>query len=154
MERILMSQHEDNNGTDYVVLNGKLLQDRDDIREYVRKIIDTEDFKVKYSDEYITISQKDNKILFSSNYENKDNVGRKIYYMYLIDDSVDLETILEYLERDSMVLNRQFDREKTIEIIDRIRNNDTLRINLVKWILSAIVSAGALYLFSKIINND
>ena len=53
-----------------------------------------------------------------------------------------------------MVLNRQFDREKTIEIIDRIRNNDTLRINLVKWILSAIVSAGALYLFSKIINND
>ena len=74
--------------------------------------------------------------------------------MYLIDDSVDLETILEYLERDSMVLNRQFDREKTIEIIDRIRNNDTLRINLVKWILSAIVSAGALYLFSKIINND
>ena len=74
--------------------------------------------------------------------------------MYLIDDSVDLETILEYLERDSMALNRQFDREKTLEIIDRIRNNDTLRINLVKWILLSIVSAGALYLFSKIINND
>lgn len=154
MERILMSQNEDNNGTDYVVLNGKLLQDRDDIREYARKIIDTEDFKVRYSDEYITISQKDNKILFSSNYENKDNVGRKIYYMYLIDDGVDLETILEYLERDSMALNRQFDREKTLEIINRIRNNDTLRINLVKWILLSIVSAGALYLFSKIINND
>lgn len=154
MERILMSQNEDNNGTDYVVLNGKLLQDRDDIREYARKIIDTEDFKVRYSDEYITISQKDNKILFSSNYENKDNVGRKIYYMYLIDNGVDLETILEYLERDSMALNRQFDREKTLEIIDRIRNNDTLRINLVKWILLSIVSAGALYLFSKIINND
>ena len=154
MERILMSQNEDNNGTDYVVLNGKILQDRDDIREYARKIIDTEDFKVRYSDEYITISQKDNKILFSSNYENKDNVGRKIYYMYLIDNGVDLETILEYLERDSMALNRQFDREKTLEIIDRIRNNDTLRINLVKWILLSIVSAGALYLFSKIINND
>ena len=154
MERILMSQNEDNNGTDYVVLNGKILQDRDDIREYARKIIDTEDFKVRYSDEYITISQKDNKILFSSNYENKDNVGRKIYYMYLIDNGVDLETILEYLESDSMALNRQFDREKTLEIIDRIRNNDTLRINLVKWILLSIVSAGALYLFSKIINND
>lgn len=151
MERILMSQHEDNNGTDYVVLNGKLLQDRDDIREYARKIIDTEDFKVKYSDEYITISQKENKILFSSNYENKDNVGRKIYYMYLIDNGDDLETILEYLERDSMALNRQFDREKTLEIIKRIQGNNELKSNLQKWIIITVAVVLAGYLISKII---
>lgn len=146
-----MSQHEDNNGTDYVVLNGKLLQDRDDIREYARKIIDTEDFKVKYSDEYITISQKENKILFSSNYENKDNVGRKIYYMYLIDNGDDLETILEYLERDSMALNRQFDREKTLEIIKRIQGNNELKSNLQKWIIITVAVVLAGYLISKII---
>lgn len=151
MERILMSQHEDNDGTDYVVLNGKLLQDRDDIREYARKIIDTEDFKVKYSDEYITISQKENKILFSSNYENKDNVGRKIYYMYLIDNGDDLETILEYLERDSMALNRQFDREKTLEIIKRIQGNNELKSNLQKWIIITVAVVLAGYLISKII---
>lgn len=146
-----MSQHEDNDGTDYVVLNGKLLQDRDDIREYARKIIDTEDFKVKYSDEYITISQKENKILFSSNYENKDNVGRKIYYMYLIDNGDDLETILEYLERDSMALNRQFDREKTLEIIKRIQGNNELKSNLQKWIIITVAVVLAGYLISKII---
>jgi hypothetical protein len=151
MERILMSQHEDNNGTDYVVLNGKLLQDKDDIREYARKIIDTEDFKVKYSDEYITISQKENKILFSSNYENKDNVGRKIYYMYLIDNGVDLETILKYLERDSMALNRQFDREKTLEIIKRIQGNNKLKSNLQKLIIIIVAVVLAGYLLSKII---
>ena len=151
MERILMSQHEDNDGTDYVVLNGKLLQDRDDIREYARKIIDTEDFKVKYSDEYITISQKENKILFSSNYENKDNVGRKIYYMYLIDNGDDLETILEDLERDSMALNRQFDREKTLEIIKRIQGNNELKSNLQKWIIITVAVVLAGYLISKII---
>ena len=151
MERILMSQHEDNNGTDYVVLNGKLLQDKDDIREYARKIIDTEDFKVKYSDEYITISQKENKILFSSNYENKDNVGRKIYYMYLIDNGDDLETILEYLERDSMALNRQFDREKTLEIIKRIQGNNKLKSNLQKLIIIIVAVVLAGYLISKII---
>ena len=151
MERILMSQHEDNNGTDYVVLNGKLLQDKDDIREYARKIIDTEDFKVKYSDEYITISQKENKILFSSNYENKDNVGRKIYYMYLIDNGDDLETILEYLERDSMALNRQFDREKTLEIIKRIQGNNKLKSNLQKLIIIIVAVVLAGYLLSKII---
>lgn len=150
MERILMSQHEDNNGTDYVVLNGKLLQDKDDIREYARKIIDTEDFKVKYSDEYITISQKDNKILFSSNYENKDNVGRKIYYMYLIDNGDDLETILEYLERDSMALNRQVDREKTLEIIKRIQRNNELKSNLQKWIIISVALFLVGYLISKI----
>lgn len=146
-----MSQHEDNNGTDYVVLNGKLLQDKDDIREYARKIIDTEDFKVKYSDEYITISQKENKILFSSNYENKDNVGRKIYYMYLIDNGVDLETILKYLERDSMALNRQFDREKTLEIIKRIQGNNKLKSNLQKLIIIIVAVVLAGYLLSKII---
>lgn len=151
MERILMSQHENNNGTDYVVLNGKLLQDKDDIREYARKIIDTEDFKVKYSDEYITISQKENKILFSSNYENKDNVGRKIYYMYLIDNGVDLETILKYLERDSMALNRQFDREKTLEIIKRIQGNNKLKSNLQKLIIIIVAVVLAGYLLSKII---
>lgn len=146
-----MSQHENNNGTDYVVLNGKLLQDKDDIREYARKIIDTEDFKVKYSDEYITISQKENKILFSSNYENKDNVGRKIYYMYLIDNGVDLETILKYLERDSMALNRQFDREKTLEIIKRIQGNNKLKSNLQKLIIIIVAVVLAGYLLSKII---
>lgn len=155
MERILMSQHEDNNGTDYVVLNGVLLEDKDDIFEYAQKIIqDTEDFKEMYSDGYLTISQKDNKILFSSNYENKDEAGRKIYYMYLLDKQDSLERVLDYLEKDSMALNRQFDREKTMEIIQKIKSNDTLKKNLAKWILIGIAVLGVVYLISNLLGNN
>lgn len=155
MERILMSQHEENNGTDYVVLNGVLLEDKDEIFEYAQKIIqDTDDFKVMYSDEYLTISQKDNKILFSSNYENKDEAGRKIYYMYLLDKQDNLERVLDYLEKDSMALNRQFDREKTMEIIQKIKSNDTLKKNLTKWILMGIAALGVVYLISKFLGNN
>jgi len=83
--------------------------------------------------------------------ENKDNVGRKIYYMYLIDNGVDLETILKYLERDSMALNRQFDREKTLEIIKRIQGNNKLKSNLQKLIIIIVAVVLAGYLLSKII---
>lgn len=154
MERILMSQHEDNNGTDYVVLNGVLLEDKDDIFEYAQKVIKTDDFKEMYSDGYLTISQKDNKILFSSNYENKDEAGRKIYYMYLLDKQDSLERVLDYLEKDSMALNRQFDREKTMEIIQKIKSNDALKKNLTKWMLIGIAVLGVVYLISKFLGNN
>lgn len=153
-----MSQHEDNNGTEYVVLNGVLLEDKDDIFEYSRKIVQgTDDFKVMYSDEYLTISQKDNRILFYSHYENKDKVGRKIHYMYLLDKQDNLERVLDYLEKDSMALNRQFDRERTMEIIQKIKSNDTLKTNLAKWILTGIGLLGLLgilYLISKLLGNN
>lgn len=149
-----MSQHEDNNGTDYVVLNGVLLEDKDDIFEYAQKVIKTDDFKEMYSDGYLTISQKDNKILFSSNYENKDEAGRKIYYMYLLDKQDSLERVLDYLEKDSMALNRQFDREKTMEIIQKIKSNDALKKNLTKWMLIGIAVLGVVYLISKFLGNN
>ena len=71
--------------------------------------------------------------------------------MYLIDNGDDLETILEYLERDSMALNRQFDREKTLEIIKRIQGNNELKSNLQKWIIITVAVVLAGYLISKII---
>lgn len=154
MERILMSQHEENNGTDYVVLNGVLLKDASEIAKYAQKVIKTDDFKEMHSDGYLTISQKDNKILFSSNYENKDDAGRKIYYMYLLDKQDSLERVLDYLEKDSMALNRQFDREKTMEIIQKIKSNDTLKKNLAKWILIGIAVLGVVYLISNLLGNN
>lgn len=154
MERILMSQHEENNGTDYVVLNGVLLEDASEIAKYAQKVIKTDDFKVMYPDGYLTISQKDNKILFSSNYENKDDAGRKIYYMYLLDKQDSLERVLDYLEKDSMALNRQFDREKTMEIIQKIKKNHTLKKNLTKWMLIGIAVLGVVYLISKFLGNN
>lgn len=149
-----MSQHEENNGTDYVVLNGVLLKDASEIAKYAQKVIKTDDFKEMYSDGYLTISQKDNKILFSSNYENKDEAGRKIYYMYLLDKQDSLERVLDYLEKDSMALNRQFDREKTMEIIQKIKSNDTLKKNLAKWILIGIAVLGVVYLISNLLGNN
>ncbi len=71
--------------------------------------------------------------------------------MYLIDNGVDLETILKYLERDSMALNRQFDREKTLEIIKRIQGNNKLKSNLQKLIIIIVAVVLAGYLLSKII---
>lgn len=154
MERILVSQHEENNGTDYVILNGNLLKDSTEVMQYAKKVIDVDDFRIMYSDEYLTISQKENKILFSSHYENRDNAGRKIYYLYLIDKQDNLETILDYLEKDSMALQRNFDREKTLEIIQKIKNNSTLKNNLTQWILLGIAVLGAVYLISKIAGNN
>ncbi|WHT39530.1 hypothetical protein QNH98_02180 [Myroides sp. mNGS23_01] len=127
MKRVLISQNERNNGTDYLIVDGSLIQDEDKVVHYGRIFSKTDKWKEVFNDDFLEIRQQDKQLLIKSFYNDKDVVGRVIYYMYLIDDTDDIETILNYLEKDSQVINRTFDRERVHEIIERINANDRLK---------------------------
>lgn len=120
MERILMSQNENNNGTDYIIVNGILIQD-DSASNYIDKIsIAASKFNTRYKDKFITIKQGEGKILLSSHYVDKDKIGRSIYYSYLIDKQSSWKDILDYLEQDSKAINRTINRENTLKFKDKV----------------------------------
>jgi hypothetical protein len=79
MKRILISQNEKNNGTDYVVVNGKLVKDEDIRLKHYREVRKSDNWKVNYKDDFLELKSENGQILIKSNYLDKDNVNRSIY---------------------------------------------------------------------------
>lgn len=152
MKRVLTSQNERNNGTDYLIVDGNLMQEEYKILEYGKLFSNANKWIETYKDDFIEIRKDKNQLLIKSFYNDKDVVGRVIYYMYLIDDTDDIETILNYLEKDSQVINRTFDRERVLEIIERINTNDRLKKSIIKYISITLGVLALVYLLTKIKN--
>lgn len=152
MRRILVSQNEKNSGLGYLIVNGQLLNDEDEIVYYGNIFSETDNWKEVFRDDFLEIRQQDKQLLIKSFYNYKDVVGRVIYYMYLIDDMDDIETILNYLEKDSEVINRTFDRERVLEIVERINTNDRLKKSIIKYVSIALGVLALVYLLTKIKN--
>ena len=124
MKRVLVSQNENNNGTDYLIVDGVLANNEDKVVYYGRIFSKTDDWNELYKDNFLEVRQQNNQLLIKSFYNDKDVVGRSIYYMYLVEDKLDnFDTILGFLEKDSQLINRNLDREHTQEIIAKIKNN-------------------------------
>ncbi|KIA89577.1 hypothetical protein [Kaistella jeonii] len=153
MKRILLSQNEHNDGTNYIVVDGKLLSKNPENLKYVELLSDTKDYKKLYKDGFITISEKDNIILFSSHYKDLDDKGRRIFYMYLLDKIDNLEKIIELLIQDSKVINKSIDYQMTLEIVIKIKQNSMLqrklRIFIGVTLFALILSSAVIYLISK-----
>src|SRR5690554_5287303 len=112
MERVLVSQNERNNGTDYLIVNGKITTDEDKVVYYGRKFSKTDGWDKVYKDEFIEIKKQQNQLLIKSFYNERDTINSIIYYMYLIEENDNIETILNHLEKDSQLINRTFDKEQ------------------------------------------
>lgn len=148
MKRILISQNEKNDGTDYVVVDGQLINDKDLHQEYYNKVKETRNWKQSFKNDFLELKSNNNNILINSHYLDKDNVNRNIFYIYLIENKDNLEDILEYLDKDSKLINRNVDREKTLEIINRIKANKGIKLNLANLLL-VLAAAGFVYFIIK-----
>ncbi|SDH82885.1 hypothetical protein [Myroides phaeus] len=149
MKRILLSQHKENNGTDYLIVDGELLIDGNSIVEYGRLIAQTDEWQEEYRDEFLEIRKKENKIILKSYYTDKDIVGRVIYYLYIIEGVDDFNIIMDYLKEDSKVIDRTFDREKILGIVEEINNNKKLKKKVIGIVLLIIGLSLLTYLIKK-----
>lgn len=141
MKRVLKVQNENNEGKNYFIIDGKLLLDSDDNHKYIRFISETENYKIIYKDDIVLIKQKGNLILLTSYYNNEDNIGRKMSYVYIVDYPVTINNILDYLKKDSKLINKDFDQENIELIISKINKNKNLK-KIISLILIAISILG------------
>ncbi|MFV8226578.1 hypothetical protein [Christiangramia aquimixticola] len=141
MKRILISQSEKNDGTDYVVVDGKLIKDQDLRLQYHKELRRSIEWNLNYKDDFLELKSFKNQILLKSQYLSKDDVNRNIYYTYLIENNENFETVIRYLEKDSLSINRTIDREKTLEIINKFKSEKKLKSNF-KLILIALTAIG------------
>lgn len=58
MERILVSQNERNNGTDYLIINGEISNDKDKVVFYGKKFSKTDDWVEVYKDVFLEIRKQ------------------------------------------------------------------------------------------------
>ena len=150
MKRILVSQNERNNGTDYLIVDGEMLTDDDSMVKYGRLISKTDDWAEVYKDDYIEIRKDENQLLLKSFYNEKDIVGRSIYYLFLIEGSDSLQVILNYLQKDSQLINKTFDRDRTQKLINKIGNSEKVKNTITKYVAIALGLSFLIYIFTKI----
>lgn len=151
MERILVSQNENNNGTDYLIVNGLLLKDEDSVVKYGRILSKTDQWEELYKDEFLEIRKNDKKLVFKSFYYDKDIVGRSIYYLYIIEkEQENYEQILEQLREDSFIIERTFDKDRVLELISRMENNNSAKKKINQYLIIGIGIAFLIYLLTKI----
>src|SRR5690554_470576 len=124
MKRILISQNETNNNTDYVLENGKLIDDKgigSDLHyEVANSYLNAE---MIYQNGDLRVKKIDNKIIIQSYYTDTDVAGRRIFYMFYIDDfkSITPEDIVEYLKKDSEMLSRSIDAEDEAKLRENLK---------------------------------
>lgn len=151
MKRVLISQNEKNNGTDYLIVDGKQLTDENSVVKYGRIISKTDDWVEIHKDDYLEIRKSENQLLIKSFYNDKDAVGRAIYYLYLIEDELDnIDNVLKYLEQDSQLIDRTFDKERTQDIVAKIKNNEELKNKIAKYVIIAVGALALIYAITKI----
>lgn len=151
MKRLLISQNENNDGTDYIVVDGELLDENADLLKYNKKIIEANNWKEIYKDDYLEVKNDFREILLKSFCNEKDVAGRIIYYLYVIDDSIDnIDSVLNYLENDINVIERSFDKARTLKVINKIRKKKEIRRKIVGAISVGIGLLLLLYLIGKI----
>ena len=84
----------------------------------------------------------------TSYYNNEDNIGRKMSYVYIVDYPVTINNILDYLKKDSKLINKDFDQENIELIISKINKNKNLK-KIISLILIAISILGVIIYIKK-----
>lgn|SRR5690554_675366 len=124
MKRILISQNETNNNTDYVLENGKLIDDKgigSDLHyEVTNSYLNAE---MIYQNGDLRVKKSDNKIIIQSYYTDTDVIGRRIFYMFYIEESetINPDNIIEYLKQDSKVLSRSINEDDETNLKENLK---------------------------------
>lgn len=140
IKRILYSQNESAIKDDYFVIDGVLEQDNFsnlslDAFELIK---DTENWKEIYKEEDLVIRLRGNYLNIKSNYINRDESGRFIFYVYYI-KSKDMEEMLTFLKSDSKIINKELGFEVD-KLVEKIRNKKKLKKVILSALLLIVVS--------------
>lgn len=128
MKRILISQNETNNNTDYVLEDGNLIKDEGIISDLHYEVTNSYlNAKMIYEKGDLRVKKIENKIIIQSYYNDTDVIGRRIFYMFYIDDFKTLspEDMIEFLKQDSQVLSRsinEYDETNLKENLKKVLN--------------------------------
>lgn len=158
MLRILISQNENNDNTDYVVVDGQKIEDavlkstfHSEVTEsYIRG-------KMLFEEENLRIKRFNNKYIIQSHYLDSDIIGRNIYYMFYFENNekLDVEKLILYLKKDSDVLSRTIDKKDEKLILDNVgKNQIDCVINLIgKYKIKILVALGLGILIVALLTN-
>lgn len=122
MKRILITQNENNDNTDYLIKNGKLVVD-DEIKSDLHYEVSNSyiNGEMVYENNNLRIKRFDNKIIIQSYYIDRDVIGRQIFYMFYIEKSTGFNSddIVRFLKEDSNELSRTIDPNDERQIINK-----------------------------------
>ena len=109
MIRILYSQHEDPSKDDYFVIDGKIESENvSNLSLQAFEIVnDINNWEMVYNNLSLQIYKQENYIGIKSHYENIDEAGRKLFFVFYC-NSDDLELVFDLLKLDSALINREF----------------------------------------------
>ena len=153
MKRILISQSELNDGSDYIVVNGELIDDEINNHHYSKEFSNFLNWKKIVGDDQIEIRKSGDKLLLKSFYNENDTVGRSIYYMYLIDKDSNFENLVNFLEADSKVIKRTIDRMAVDKMVESLKKMENLK-KVLNGLFFLVIVLGISYLIFKNINID
>lgn len=109
MNRILYSQHENPAKDDYFVIDGEVeLENVSNKSLQAFEIVNSiNNWEIVYDKPLMQIYHRENSIGIKSHYENVDEAGRKLFFVFYC-KTEDLESALDLLKLDSELINREF----------------------------------------------
>lgn len=134
MNRILFSVNPLDRTTDFMIVDGEVVKN-ESTRFQIEKQLNTfHHLKKIFSDDFFTIYKGDDFFVLNSFYKEKDEGDRQIYYVYKINDSLSIDQILGFLEKDSSVIERTIDKENVLKTLKLIKEHKNYKL-LAKAIL-------------------
>ncbi|MGV0957233.1 hypothetical protein ACTS91_12630 [Empedobacter falsenii] len=151
MERILFSPNPSDRSQDFMVINGTIENDKFKRSKIGKEIVDYDNLKKLFSDDFCTVYKGDDFIVLRSLYKERDEANRLIYYVYKIDSKIDIEEILNHLEKDSKAIERTFDREAVVQILSNIKKSPNYKLLALTLaaVITAVIIAGICLIFNK-----
>lgn len=125
MNRILYSQNENILDDDHFVIDGVLYNNNvsNQSIDAFNLIKSTENWKIFYATDDLTIRREGAYFNIKSHYVNVDSSDRNIFYVYYI-KSKDIKEVFKILESDSAIIKKQlnFEAEILLREINKIGN--------------------------------
>ena len=152
MKRVLVCQKENNLGEDYFVINGELIEDENLQKMAHEFITAANNWKLLYSDNEVVIKKNNISIYLESYYNDLDNSGRKLTFVYLVNSNSTENDLIENLIKDSKVIDKRMS-SKRLEILEQklksIKIQKILKVAIM--IILAIAFVGVVY---NLFNNE
>ena len=146
MIRVLLSQKETNSSEEYVVANGKLVDNNK--ARYYNQMQRAHNWKTVYKNEFLELKKNKGKLFIKSHYIDKDNLNRNIFFVYMSSNYHDMLSLAIDLKKDSEIINRKLDLKKIQEsLLDCEKKERQKRIS--KTIFMLLVIIGVIYLILK-----
>lgn len=152
MKRVLVCQKENNLGEDYFVINGELIEDENLQKKAHEFITAANNWKLLYSDNEVIIKKNNNSIFLESYYNDLDNSGRKLTFVYLVNSNSTENDLIENLIKDSKVIDKRMS-SKRLEILEqKLKSNKIQKIlEVAIMIMLGLALIGVVY---NLFNNE